>query len=187
MPMHIRFELSDSDLEYFCEIMLRARGRTPVSGRDRIVGRARRLLQEVERSDATDFIRDSIRQLETLIDMVTDEDWGLDEEDLKRVLVAISYFSEPEDLIADDVPGLGYLDDAIMIAIVCRELEHEIQAYSDFRDYKNSGDEKDAGPASAVEKSEWLEERRRQLHARMRRRREGEAGSRKTKSPFSLF
>jgi len=116
-----------------------------------------------------------------------DKGWGLIEEDRERVLSALSYFAEPEDLIPDDIPGLGFLDDAIMIEIVCKELEHEVQAYREFVVFRASAASRQSDDAPALQKSDWLEERRQQLHSRMRRRRKGHTGSSKTKSPFSLF
>ena len=79
---------------------------------------------------------------------------------------ALAYFSEPEDLIPDDTPGLGYLDDAIMIEMVCRELRHEIQAYRDYCVYRAASASRPDGDTN----TDWLEERRRQLRSRMRRR-----------------
>ena len=71
-----------------------------------------------------DFIRGRLEKITTMIDMVEDAEWKLPDEETARVLNALAYFSEPEDLIPDHVPGLGFLDDAIMVELVCRELRH---------------------------------------------------------------
>jgi uncharacterized membrane protein YkvA (DUF1232 family) len=62
--------------------------------------------------------------------------WKLPEPDRARVVNSLAYFCEPDDLIPDDVPGLGFLDDAIMVELVVRELRHEIDAYQDFCSYR---------------------------------------------------
>jgi hypothetical protein len=98
--------------------------------------------------------------------MVTDLEWRLEGADRRRIIDALAYFVDPDDLIPDKVPGLGFIDDAIMIELVARELVHEIAAYDDFCAFRKGR------PKSEV--SEKLEARRKALHARMRRRRRRE-------------
>ena len=54
--------------------------------------------------------------------MITDPEWELPEDHTKRVLDALIYFANPDDLIPDSIRGVGYLDDAIMVEIVRLEL-----------------------------------------------------------------
>ncbi len=187
MSFHINFRLSTADLEFFRDVMNKARQKSRDISQDQIIENARKLLEQVEHSDTADFIRDHMSQLEVLISMLLDEGWGLIEDDRERVLAALTYFADPQDLIPDDTPGLGFVDDAIMIDIVCKALEHEIQAYGEFLVFRATEANRRSSSGEPVQRSDWLETRRQQLHERMRRRREGQAGANKTKSPFSLF
>lgn len=184
MSLEITFELSEADITHFREVMRRARERSADLGRDEIIQSARSMLARVRTSESPDFIRERMNRLETMIGMVVDKGWGLDEDDAQRVLQALSYFSEPEDLIPDHIPGLGFLDDAIMVELVSRELRHDIEAYRDFVVFRAAESNRIGEDAMKLERSDWLEERRKQLHARMRRRRRG-AG--KQGAGISLF
>jgi len=62
-----------------------------------------------------------------------------------------------------------------------------LQAYKEFIVYRATEVSRRGSDASVPQKSDWLEERRQQLHSRMRRRRKGYDGGNRSKSPFSLF
>jgi uncharacterized membrane protein YkvA (DUF1232 family) len=80
-------------------------------------------------------------------------------------MAALEYFVEENDLIPDSIPGLGLLDDDIMIELVVRELRHEIEAYEDFCRFRDERSRRDPGDDADI-----LARRRRALHERMRRR-----------------
>ena len=187
MSLKINFELSQSDLEHFYQAMKRSIDLAADIPAQQIIDSSKLLLTQIKQSDAKDFVRQRVSQLEVLIAMLEDNSWKLEADDRKRVLTALSYFSEAADLIPDDIPGLGFLDDAIMIEIVCQQLQHEIQAYNEFviDCVAKTGHTIEA--KKSVDEIRWMEDRRTQLHARMRRRRNHQSGSNKTKSPFSLF
>lgn len=168
--MRISFDLSDADLKHFRNVMRDVRARTKNRGEDDIVAAARELLVEMETAEAPDFVTERIAKLHGLIEMLVDEDWALSGKDRDRVVSGLAYFAEPEDMIPDKVPVLGYLDDAIMVELVVTELEHEIDAYEDFCSFRETREER-FGEEDPKVREEWVEARRRALHQRMRRRR----------------
>ena len=101
--------------------------------------------------------------------MVEDRAWNLPQRDRLRVIHALAYFVKADDLIPDDIPGLGFLDDAIMIELVARELKPELEAYLDFCEFRRQRSDQEAN--TEVSRANWLEEKRNNLMGRMKRRR----------------
>jgi len=175
MTLRISFELDDNDLKHFRLIMDEARKAVIRMAPEDIVAGAENLLRDASDASAPGFIVDRLRKLRLMIDMLSDIEWRLPQQEAARVLNALAYFSEPEDLIPDHIPGLGFLDDAIMIELVVRELKHEIEAYQDFCDYRTRT-RLEHGDNADVSRGGWLSDRRKALQLRMRRRRKGLPG-----------
>lgn len=167
--MRISFELDDNDLRHFRLIMDEARQAARRIAPEDIVAAAEDILNRVPESSSPGFIVERLERLRLMINMLSDIEWRLPHQDATRVLNALAYFAEPEDLIPDHIPGLGFLDDAIMIELVVRELKHEIEAYQDFCDYRDRLKAK--GDGGSASRQGWLDTRRKELQARMRRRR----------------
>ena len=110
-----------------------------------------------------------------MLAMMRDDDWELDEQERNPVLSALAYLCDPEDIIPDNIPGIGLLDDAVMIELAFRELRHEIDAYEDFCRYRKSMPRKTVAQRDAATLAAKLGRRRAQLMARMRRRRRGKS------------
>jgi uncharacterized membrane protein YkvA (DUF1232 family) len=179
MGLRVTFDLDDDDIRHFRLIMQQARTTATRIAPEEIVASAEELLASIGPEDAPAFVAERLQKLRLLIDMLSDIEWRLPQAEANRVLNALAYFAEPEDLIPDSIPGLGFLDDAIMIELICRELRHEIEAFQDFCDYR-ARIRRDAGRNTWVSRDEWLENRRSKLQSRMRRRkrkqRQGKTG-----------
>ncbi len=181
MALKITFELSDTDLEHFAEIFKRARERAKAADVQSILQAAKALLQQIGDRQVADFIGERINKLRVLIGMVEDETWAIPDEERERVVTALAYFGEPEDIIPDSIPGVGYLDDAIMVELAQRELKHEIDAYEDFVKYRDAEAARRGVSVEDFGRSEFMQTKRQALHSRMRRRRRGEASRRSTR------
>ncbi len=173
MGIKFEFELDEQDLRYFQNIIESKGPSRPDIDLEDIVSATRELLERARRSDAPRFIMAMLEQLGPLADMVTDGDWRLPQEDVERVRAALAYFSDPEDLIPDDVPAFGYLDDAVIVELACRALRPELEAYRDFCSFRT--DEltrrREGGEdVVVVSRKDWLEAKRIELqenpHAR---------------------
>ena len=162
--IRIDFALDQSDLAYFKERMEKSRKKRSLRDDDKVILGAKSLIEETTNSSPPHFVRERIVKLQTMLDMLLDRDWKLEGDDYERVMQALAYFADPQDLIPDHIPGLGFLDDAIMIELVAFELEPEMEAYADFCFNREelAAKQADAQP---------LDESREQLQKRMRRRR----------------
>lgn len=187
MPLRITFDLEDKDLRYFRGIMKKAQATATTGDEASIIGKARAMVTEVRSESVPAFVRQRVDSVESLIDMLEDAEWDLDKKERKNVLSALAYFSDPQDLIPDSVPVLGYIDDAIMIELVVTELQHEIQAFADFCAYRSG--EKARNRNQNLSREEYLDIKRRELHQRMRRRRQSARlrNSSTSRTRFRLF
>ena len=168
MSLRISFELDDDDLRHFRLIMRDARNTVARKAPEDVIAASEDLLRDIGDDKTPGFILTRLRKLKMMIRMISDIDWRMPHEDTKRVLSALAYFAEPDDLIPDHIPGLGYLDDAIMIELVVRELQHEIDAFDDFCEFRERAHSDDGSPARRRQR---LDKRRAELQSRMRRRR----------------
>ena len=172
MSLSITIELSDTDLDHFQTVLKRTTDAAVGKSAAEITEAAMKLLGSAKTDNVPEFIASRLSKLKALIDMVHDEGWNMSAEDKARVLSALSYFAEEQDVIPDDVPVVGYLDDAIMIELCVRELKHELDAFIDFCDFRSNEAANRGLDIATVGRQDWLDGRRLELHERMQRRRE---------------
>ena len=103
------------------------------------------------------------------------------------MLNALACFSAP----SKDAPSVGLLDQGIMIELVSRDLDHDIEAYEAFCKFRDTQLKKRRRPGveQDEQREQWLAQKRSELHTRMRERRQralDKAGS-SVRKLFSLF
>ena len=177
MSISLNFELNDRDLEHFKAAMTAAAQAAEGKPDDELVECAAQLLRDAQGRELPDFIMQRLLRVDDMIAMVRDQAWALEGEDRQRVLSALAYFCNPDDVIPDHAPVLGYLDDAIMIEMSVLELQHELDAYDEFCEYRAGQAEIRGLEADKVGRTEWLASRREELVERMHRRRERTMGA----------
>lgn len=167
MPLRVTFTLSDKDIRHFRRHMKQAHATATEMGEESIIRAAEGLLDEVSEVDLPDFIAERLARLQVLIDILRDDRWDLPDADRGRVLSGLAYFTDPNDMIPDTIPGIGYLDDAIMVELIVRELRHDIDGYEDFCEAEGPLRKAQTGTR---EDQRRLQERRQRLQRRIRRR-----------------
>lgn len=179
MSLQISIELDEADLARFAAMARQVKSQLPAKVNHEKISREIRekLRRAQEADDLPDFIAVRIQQLEMLADMLADTEWGLDAEEITRIHSALYYFREPVDVIPDRVPGLGYLDDAIMIELTLRDFEPELAAYQSFCGFRTAERQrrKNRGLPTDIKKEDWLADQRALSHHRIRELREAAA------------
>jgi uncharacterized membrane protein YkvA (DUF1232 family) len=171
MGFRISFELTDRDLHFFRNALRQSREAVRDAEDTEIIEAIHSVLDEIRSSaPLPDFVATRIPELESLIRMLSDDEWQLPVEDRERLLATFVYFADPEDILPDDIPVIGYLDDVIIIELVARELVHVREAYDDFCAFRKDFDEEHGKDVDSVIRRDRLDRRRQQLHQRMRRR-----------------
>lgn len=171
MGVKLSFELSERDLRYFRQALGQSREAVRDADDSDIVEAMRQTLQEIRLNEPLpDFVAERLPALDTMVDMLVDEDWRLPGSDRERLMAMFIYFCDPEDLLPDHVPVIGYLDDVIMIELAMLDLRHVREAYDDFCRFRTSYDKEHGASVDAAIRRDRLDRRRQQLHQRMKRR-----------------
>jgi uncharacterized membrane protein YkvA (DUF1232 family) len=168
MAFEVKFELTESDLEHFRDVMRKAQAGAEQLSEQEILANAKKISQNIK-ANVPEFVRDRIQKLETFVAMIEDDEWQIPNDERTEVLSALAYFSDPEDLVPDHIPVLGFLDDAIMIELVAEEFKDDFEAFEEFCAYRQR--EEGRSGDTAITREEWLESKRHELHSRMRSRR----------------
>lgn len=127
--MQVRLALSDRDLRQLRAELRKTSAAVRCAETQEILEMTRQPLAALRRAELPDFMRERLAHLDLLYAMLADASWEMDESARSLALAVLVYVCDPEDLIADDVPGIGLLDDALMIDVACHELRAELEAY----------------------------------------------------------
>ncbi|MBW8368601.1 MAG: DUF1232 domain-containing protein [Arenimonas sp.] len=167
--MKITFELDAGDIDRFHDALARAERRVACADECDIVDAARHALGHLPIAAAPGYIRRQIEAVAGLLAMVEDDAWALPPPERTQVLRLLAYFSDPDDLIPDDVEVIGLLDDAIMLELLMKQVRHVVAAYAEFTEAR-AGLPAAADSAQRIALARTVARLRARLHARMRRR-----------------
>ena len=101
MSITLNFELNDRDLAHFTAAMDRSKKAAEGKTADEIIAASVALLDDAQKVHIPDFIKERLLRLDDMIAMVRDAAWALPDADKQRVLGALTYFCDPQDVIPD--------------------------------------------------------------------------------------
>jgi len=124
----------------------------PFVDRDAVASVAR-WLQSLPGPQAESMLQARLGRLAELQAMVADPDWAIEPALAQRVGRLVEYVERERDLIPDDVPRIGRLDDALLVELAWPMVAEELEDYRDFQRFREeSGDAFDGHPR----REDWL-------------------------------
>lgn len=96
------------------------------------IAEAKQKIAEVRSSNADGYVTEQINSLEAMVSMVEDKVWKINDSSLEKINATIKYFVDDDDIIPDHIPGIGYLDDCIIIDSTMDDVYEELMEFKDF-------------------------------------------------------
>lgn len=123
--------LSDEAMAGFNALLSQLAADAPPVSADQVVTLAR-WLQAQPPTRAESLLAERLARAERLRRMLDDDDWRLDAALAGRARMLVAYLQQVDDLIPDDQPLLGQLDDALLVELSWPAFAGETQDYLDF-------------------------------------------------------
>jgi uncharacterized membrane protein YkvA (DUF1232 family) len=167
--MRISLELEPADIERFHAALARARQAAACADEFEVIEAAKYALDHLNTSDVPAYVRKRVVEVQKLIVMLEDEAWALAGAERADIIETLVYFSDPDDLIPDDVEVIGLLDDAIMLELLLQRMRNVRKAYAEFCACRAALDSGNGDAESRCAHARDLAALRAQLQVRMRR------------------
>ncbi|HEX2139425.1 MAG TPA: YkvA family protein [Woeseiaceae bacterium] len=171
MGISISLDFTDRDLGLFRDAVRQSRNTVRDGDEAEIIDAVRTVLESIRTArPLPDFVSKRLPELDTMISMLEDADWRLPKAAREQMLATFVYFGDPEDVIPDGIPAIGFLDDVILLELLLRDFRHVREAYSDFCRFRKAYDRKNGERGGAAGRKKSLDARRKNLLERMKRR-----------------
>jgi uncharacterized membrane protein YkvA (DUF1232 family) len=167
----ITFTLDATDLAYFKDLFRKVKKHGADLDAVKVVSDVKELIGRVRSAKKVpSFVLEAIGNLESLIQMLEDKDYALPAKIASEILAATAYFSNPHDLVPDTLPGLGYLDDAIMIKFLEEQFEHELAGYKKFSRFRDGAEQRPWTEVATDRLPRRLAEKRKEIRAEIEKK-----------------
>jgi len=123
--------IEERQVDRFNAVLAQLEPNAPRICADQVVTLAR-WLQQQPRERATAILSERLARVEQLRRMLNDADWEVDAELRERSRLLISYLQQVDDLIPDDQPLVGHLDDALLVELAWPAFRDEALDYGDY-------------------------------------------------------
>ncbi len=173
-PSITSLELHDDKLRRFNDLVQRVAPGKPAYNADQIAGAARRVLRASMKGQESAFIKVRMRRAGEIRAALEDVQWDIPAKLLGPMRDIVAYIDNDRlALIANTVPIVGLLDDAILIDAAMDTLRGELDDYADFCRYR-IGEAASLGVTPAqirIARQRWYDDRQQELRLEQQLRR----------------
>ncbi len=178
--LRISFTLDETDTAYFEKIYRAAKQNASPDDWPKISRGVKRLIKEVRTAKKVpSFVVEAITALEDCMLMVDDDQYKAPKAVVSKAVAGLAYFANAKDVIPDDIPMMGFLDDAIMIRFLEEDLAHELWGYRQFRKFRDGAEQRDWTDLAKKRLPPRLEAKRKEIRAKIQVREEKAKSSKK--------
>ncbi len=96
------------------------------------VKEAKEKIKEIRENSEDGYVIDQVGSLQIMLSMIEDKTWQVSENNKEKINATIKYFVDDNDIIPDHIPGIGYVDDCIVIDGTMDDVEEEMLEFKDF-------------------------------------------------------
>ncbi len=96
------------------------------------IAQAKKEIANIRATNADGYILNQVNNLESMMAMVEDQTWKIKKVNMEKINATIKYFVDEDDVIPDNIPGIGYLDDCIIIDSTMDDVCDELMEFEDF-------------------------------------------------------
>jgi hypothetical protein len=158
--------ISEAAIEEYNGVLHAVNEDAPTVAVDQVISLGR-WLQALPAKTAEATLHERIARVEKLRRMLLDGDWNVSPTFDRRARRLIDYVSRVDDLIHDETPLVGHLDDALLVELSWPVLANEARDYSDYcrfrRENKPRGTPNErrlAWEAACLAEAAWLRQQR---------------------------
>lgn len=170
MSLDLSLTIDDTGLAPFRAAFEAAQASDLTQHSSRLAATARDHNRQLQREHVLPALHGHLDTLAELADFVDDDSWSGDEAVRRAVLGALAYFVDAGDLIPDERPQFGLLDDAIVLELALEHCRHEWQAWREYAEFKR------VYPQFAdIDRAAWMQLRQDELNYVLRHRRRSAA------------
>jgi len=153
------YELEPARLDRFNHALRELSPDAPAMTMDQISSAAERAIARHRDGATPPFVQSRMAALTRLESLVADAAWSASLELKRQIGVLLEYRRDAGDLIPDDQPVIGLLDDAVLVDVALQLLRGELADYEDFCRFRRVAAEF-AGMSEAetgLTREHWLE------------------------------